>query len=251
MNQSSLSKLIKPILAILVVVLLVRWCTSSLGSVITLPGGMGGSDSDGSGGWFSPKENTGGTTSGNDVTLDIKDLERELGIGTEKNQSPTINIPSSTPSTTSTTTSTAPLSFKGIPMTGSLSAFGQELAKAGFRSAGNGTFTGEFAGYSGCKITPSGSNPVQEVRVDFPVISDWNALEKAYDDLQASLTQKYGMEPKTSTGSNLAVYDLPNGTISLDADVKNQSTWHVILTYANNPSVTLNTNAGRNPIDDL
>ena len=247
MNQSSLSKLIKPILAVLVVVLLVRWCTSSLGSVITLPGGSGGGSSEGSGGWFSPKEKTNEGSTVNDVTLDIKDLERELGIGTEKNQSPTINIPSST-STTSTSSST-PLSFKGIPMTGTLSAFGQELAKAGFRSNGNGTYTGDFAGYSGCKITPSGNNPVQEVRVDFPVISDWNALEKAYDDLQASLTQKYGMEPKVNR--NLAVYELPNGTISLDADVANQSTWHVILTYSNNPSITLNTNSGRNPVDDL
>ena len=134
-------------------------------------------------------------------------------------------------------------------MTGSLSAFGQELVKAGFRSNGNGTYTGDFAGYSGCKVTPSGSNPVQEVRIDFPVISDWNALEKAYDDLQASLTQKYGMEPKVNR--NLAVYELANGTISLDADVANQSTWHVILKYSNNSTVTLNTGSGRNPIDDL
>ena len=237
--------IIKLILAVVVVFLLVRLCTSSFGSVITLPGGMGGSDSDGSGGWFSPKEKTNESSTVNDVTLDIKDLERELGIGTEKNQSPTINVPSST-STTSTSSST-PLSFKGIPMTGTLQNFGQELVKAGFRSAGNGTYTGDFA--SGGKITPSGSNPVQEVRIDFPVISDWNALEKAYDGLQASLTQKYGMEPKVNR--NLAVYELPNGTISLDADVANQSTWHVILKYSNNPTVTLNTNSGRNPIDDL
>ena len=243
--------IIKLILAVVVVFLLVRLCTSSFGSVITLPGGMGGSDSDGSGGWFSPKEKTNESSTVNDVTLDIKDLERELGIGTEKNQSPTINIPSSTSTTSTSTSSSTPLSFKGIPMTGTLQNFGQELVKAGFRSAGNGTYTGDFAGYSGCKITPSGSNPVQEVRIDFPVISDWNALEKAYDGLQASLTQKYGMEPKTSTGSNVAVYDLPNGTITLDADVANQSTWHVILKYSNNPTVTLNTNSGRNPIDDL
>ena len=240
--------IIKLILAVLVIFLLVRLCSSTFGNVITLPGGMGGSDSDGSGGWFSPKEKTNDNSTVNDVTLDIKDLERELGIGTEKNQSPTINIPSS--NTTTSTSSSTPLSFKGIPMTGSLSAFGQELVKAGFRSNGNGTYTGDFAGYSGCKITPSG-NPVQDVRIDFPVISDWNSLEKAYDGLQASLTQKYGMEPKTSTGSNVAVYDLPNGTITLDADVANQSTWHVILKYANNASITLNTNSGRNPIDDL
>ena len=57
------------------------------------------------------------------------------------------------------------------------------------------------------------------------------------------------MEPNVNR--NLAVYELPNGTISLDADVANQSTWHVILKYSNNPTVTLNTGSGRNPIDDL
>ena len=113
------------------------------------------------------------------------------------------------------------------------------------------TTTGDFAGYSGCKITPSGNNPVQEVRVDFPVISDWDALEKAYDSLQASLTQKYGIEPQTSSGSNVAVYNLPNGTITLDADVKDRSTWHVILKYANSLSLATPGTLGRNPIDDL
>ena len=136
-------------------------------------------------------------------------------------------------------------------MTGSLSAFGSELVRLGYTKAGGGAYTGDFAGYSGCKITPSGSNPVQEVRVDFPVISDWDALEDAYDSLKASLTQKYGVEPKTSTDNNLAVYTLPGGTITLDADVKDRSSWHVVLKYANAlPTVTTGT-PGRNPIDDL
>ena len=240
--------IIKLILALVIVFLLVRLCTSSFGSVITLPGGMGGSESDGSGGWFSPKEKTNESSTVNDVTLDIKDLERELGIGTEKNQSPTINIPSSTSTTSTSTSSSTPLSFKGIPMTGTLQNFGQELVKAGFRSAGNGTYTGDFAGYSGCKVTPSG-NPVREVRVDFPVISDWDALEKAYDNLQADLTRKYGIDPVVNR--NLAVFNIPGGTISLDADVSNQSTWHVILTYANAATTTSTGTLGRNPIDDL
>ena len=100
-------------------------------------------------------------------------------------------------------------------------------------------------------MTPSGNNPVQEVRVDFPVISDWDALEKAYDSLQASLTQKYGIEPITSTGSNVATYNLPNGTITLDADVKNQSSWHVILKYSNPATTASSGTLGSNPIDDL
>ena len=242
------SGLLKLIVAAVVLFFLVKLCSQNFGSVITLPGGSGGSSSEESGGWFSPKGQTGSSSTSN-IDPDIEDLERELGIGTKKGSSTTTNTTTTT--TTTTTSSSSPLTFKGIPMTGTLSAFGNELVKAGFRSAGNGTYTGDFAGYNGCKITPSGSNPVQEVRVDFPVISDWDTLEKAYDSLQASLTQKYGMEPRTTANSNLAVYDLPNGTISLDADVKDRSTWHVILTYANAPTLTMGTTAGRNAIDDL
>lgn len=245
-----MKKTIKLVLAIVVVFLLVRLCTSNLGSVITLPGGLGESSStttgsnETGGGWFSPKSNK--TVTDDDTPKDISDLERELGIGTDEKPSSTINLPSTTPSTTA---SSAPLTFKGIPITGSSTSFGTQLVNAGFRNNGNGTYTGDFAGYSGCKVTPSGSNPVQEVRIDFPVISDWNTLEKAYDALQASLTQKYGIEPKTSTNNNIATYSLPNGTITLDADVSNQSNWHVILKYAN--AATTNNSTVKNPIDDL
>ena len=248
-NQVGIKKIIRLVLTVAVLLLVVRLCTSNLGSVINLPGGLGqesSNDSEGSGGWFSPKGQTGGTTSNVDE-LDIKELEREMGIGTNKGPATT----TTTTTTTTTSSASSPLSFKGIPMTGTLSVFGTELVKAGFKNAGNGTYTGDFAGYSGCKITPSGNNPVQEVRVDFPVISDWAALEKAYDSLQASLTQKYGIEPQTSSGSNVAVYNLPNGTITLDADVKDRSTWHVILKYANSLSLATPGTLGRNPIDDL
>lgn len=243
MNQTGLKKIIRLILTVAVIFLVVRWCSSSFGSVIKLPGGLGKESSEeSSGGWFSPKEQNSGTSVNVD-DLDIKDLERELGVGSNRGTSSSTTIPSTAPS--------SPLSFKGIPMSGSLSAFGTELVRAGFKNAGNGTYTGDFAGYSGCKVTPSGSNPVQEVRVDFPVISDWDALEKAYDGLQASLTQKYGMEPRTTANSNVAVYDLPGGTITLDADVKDRSTWHVILKYTNALTTASTGTLGSNPIDDL
>ena len=250
--QNGLKKLLRLVITVAVIFLAVRWCSSQFGSVITLPGGSGGTignsektGSEGSGGWFSPKKQPSGTTSNQDP--DIEDLERELGIGKYQGQKPSTQTQTTqTPSTT--TTASAPLTFKGIPLTGSLSAFGSELVKAGFRNAGNGTYTGDFAGYSGCKVTPTG-NPVQEIRVDFPVISDWDALEKAYDNLQADLTRKYGIDPVVNR--NLAVYNLPNGTISLDADVSNQSSWHVILKYANASTTTSTGTSGRNAIDDL
>ena len=253
MNQSGLKKLLRLILAVAVIFLAVRWCSSSFGSVIKLPGGLGkestqGGTNDSGGGWFSPRDTKNEATTNRSLEEEVKELEREMGIGT--NNGTTRSTNTTTPSAT-TKSSTTPLSFKGIPMTGTLSAFGSELVKAGFKSAGNGTYTGDFAGYSGCKVTPSGSNPVQEVRIDFPVISDWDALEKAYDSLQASLTEKYGIQPQTATNSNVATYDLPNGTITLDADVKDRSTWHVILKYTNAYTASSNGTLGRNPIDDL
>lgn len=250
-----MKKIIRIILVLAVVLLAVKFCSDKFGSVISLPGGAGEETADDSGGWFRQKEKTEEKTvrkpENETVSSDeIKELERELGIGTDRGQTTTPKIPSTTTTTTTTTSATTPLSFKGIPMTGSLSSFGAELVKVGFRNAGGGTYIGTFAGYNGCTITPSGSSPVKEVRVDFPVITDWDALEKAYDSLQTSLTQKYGVDPRTSTNSNLAVYDLPNGTISLDADVSDRSSWHVILTYANAPSNS-QTPSARNPFDDL
>ena len=250
--QNGLKKLLRLVITVAVIFLAVRWCSSQFGSVINLPGGSGGTigssektGSEGSGGWFSPKKQPSGTTSNQDP--DIEDLERELGIGKYQGQKPSTQT-QTTQAPSTTTTASAPLSFKGIPMTGSLSAFGSALVNAGFKNAGNGTYTGNFAGYDGCKVTPSG-NPVQEVRIDFPVISDWDALEKAYDNLQADLTRKYGMDPVVNR--NLAVYNLPNGSISLDADVSNQASWHVILTYKNALTTTSTGTLGRNPIDDL
>lgn len=249
-----MKKLIRIILVLAVVVLAVKFCSDRLGSVISFPGSTSGGNNDENGGWFRQKEKT--EEKSEEKSLDkpysseeIKELERELGIGTGKPSSSSTNKTSTT--STASSASSTPLSFKGIPITGSLSSFGTELVKAGFRRNGDGTYTGDFSGYSGCKITPSGSNPVQEVRVDFPVISDWDALEKAYDALKEALTQKYGVAPKTSTDNNLAVYKLPEGTITLDADVSDRASWHVILTYANAPSTSLTTPSARNPFDDL
>ena len=252
--QNLLKKLLRLVITVAVIFLAVRWCSKQFGSVITLPGGSGdgtvGSgkgSSEESGGWFSPKKQNDRLTVNEDLIEDVEDLERELGIGKYKGQKPSTQ-PQTTQTPSTTTSASAPLTFKGIPLTGSSSAFGSALVKAGFKNAGNGTYTGDFAGYSNCKVTPTG-NPVQEVRVDFPVISDWGALEKAYDNLQADLTRKYGIDPVVNR--NLAVYNLPNGTISLDADVTNQSTWHVILKYANASTTTSTGTLGRNPIDDL
>ena len=194
-----MKKIIRLIVVLAVAYLAVKYCTDHYGNVISLPGGLGGNENteeSSDGGWFSPKKDSEKKTSDKDVPKDIKDLERQLGIGDDDEPTATINVPSTT---TKTATAADPISFKGIPIKGSLSAFGSELVKAGFKKDGNGTYSGAFFGYDGCKVTPVGNNPVREVRVDFPVISDWDSLEKSYDSLQASLTQKYGLSPRKET----------------------------------------------------
>ena len=252
MNRKSLLRLI---LIAVAAFFLVKLCTSNLGSVINLPGGSGGSGSstEDSGGWFSPKNNNESSSSstGNQSVEEMaREIERELGIGKGSKSGTGTQTQTQTQTGTVTTTSSSPLTFKGIPISGTLSDFGAKLVKAGFRNSGSGIYTGDFAGYSGCKITPMG-NPVYEVRVDFPVISNWDSLEKSYDSLQASLTQKYGLEPTLTEGTNVATYNVPGGSIILDADVKEQSSWHVILTYSSEPVSSSTGSLGRNPIDDL
>lgn len=245
-----MKKIIRIVIVLAVILLAVKFCSDRFGSIISLPGSSDGDNTEESGGWLRPKEKTEEKSLDKTISSEeIKELERELGIGTGKPSSSSSDKSSTTTAPTPSVSSS--LSFKGIPMTGTLSSFGTELVKAGFRRNGDGTYTGDFAGYGGCRITPSGSNPVQEVRVDFPVISDWDALEKAYDSLKDALARKYGKEPETSSDNNIAVYELPNGTITLDADVTDRSSWHVILTYANGQTTPVNTTSGRNPFDDL
>ena len=125
-----MKKLIRLVLAVVVVLLVVKLCTDKMGGVISLPGGLGGNGTEETGGWFGPKDKSDGTVSDKDVPKDIKDLERELGIGNDNNPPTTIDIPSTT-----STTSSVPLTFKGIPITGSLSSFGNERVNAGFKKS--------------------------------------------------------------------------------------------------------------------
>lgn len=262
-----MKKLLRLIILVLVVVFLFKLCSSSI-SISGLPGGMGGglgngssTESESNGGWLGQR-NSGDAgnaeygNSGKSIKDISKELEEQLGIGSgakankkvSKN-SDDLNVNSST-----TTNSSSHLAFKGVPINGSLSDFTKKLANAGYTRTGSNTLTGSFAGYDDCTITVYGDNPVQRVSVAFPVISNWNKLEASYDALQAMLTQKYG-EPETASNSNVATFHTSTGDVVLDADVRDQSTWHVILDYvdeANNSlGGSLTNSSNRNAIDDL
>ena len=96
-------------------------------------------------------------------------------------------------------TSNNHLTFKGIPITGTLEDFAQKMEAKGFRKISSATnfiaFEGEFAGYSECKIfvhkVPN-RNIVHKVVVFFPKESSWARLEEEYNKFKGMLTNKYG-----------------------------------------------------------
>ena len=74
-----MKKLIRLLVAIVAIVVLVRYCGDKFGNVISLPGGLGGATentTEDSGGWFRPKNNTtkDNTIDDNNTPKDIKDL---------------------------------------------------------------------------------------------------------------------------------------------------------------------------------
>ena len=91
------------------------------------------------------------------------------------------------------------LTFKGIPITGTLENFARELGAKGFENIYSDKscvgFKGEFAGYSGCNIyvfkVPN-RNIVYRVGVCLPEKSSWERLEEEYNKFKGMLTSKYG-----------------------------------------------------------
>ena len=91
------------------------------------------------------------------------------------------------------------LTFKGIPITGTVENFAQELEAKGVRKIRSGSFyvafEGEFAGYSDSEIYVSRDldrNIVYRVVVVFPKKSSWARLEEEYNKFKDMLTNKYG-----------------------------------------------------------
>ncbi len=91
------------------------------------------------------------------------------------------------------------LTFKGVPIDGTLSEYVAKMKNAGFRYIGaeDGTaiLQGDFAGFKDCTIgvsTLKSLNIVNQIAVIFPARKDWSSLENNYEHLKSMLTQKYG-----------------------------------------------------------
>ena len=111
------------------------------------------------------------------------------------------------------------LTFKGIPITGTIENFAQKMEDKGFRKIYSDKrrigFEGEFAGYSDCKIyvlkVPN-RNTVNQVIVCFPKERSWADLEKEYNQFKGVLTNKYG-EPT----SHSEIFKEGTSTVNDDA----------------------------------
>ncbi len=91
------------------------------------------------------------------------------------------------------------LTFKGVPIDGTLSQFSNQLVKKGFTKMfserGQAVLQGDFAGYKNCYVAVStldNEDLVYMVGVMFPDLDQWSLLESNYTKLKEMLTTKYG-----------------------------------------------------------
>ena len=90
------------------------------------------------------------------------------------------------------------LSFKGIPITGSMTEFCKKLSQKGFTKIGSrgniNMFSGNFTGRNstvGVGATDDGKS-VYSVVVLFDASDEWNVLVNTYDYYKEIYTRKYG-----------------------------------------------------------
>ena len=169
------------------------------------------------------------------------------------------------------------LTFKGVPIDGTLNEYVAKMKQAGFTHIGtqDGTaiLQGDFAGFKGCTIgvaTLKTTNKVNTIGVIFPEQDDWASLENNYAHLKSMLTEKYG-EPsdcvETFQGSILpqtdndklyelkmdrctwyTTYSTPKGDIQLSMENQSAISCYVLLRYFDK----INTDAVRKQaMDDL
>ena len=91
------------------------------------------------------------------------------------------------------------LSFKGVPIDGTLGDYVSKMKQNGFTelSKENGTslLSGDFAGYKDCIVgvsTLKQKDLVCKIGVFFPEKDTWSTLFGNYSDLKEMLTEKYG-----------------------------------------------------------
>lgn len=95
--------------------------------------------------------------------------------------------------------SSAHLTFKGVPIDGTLNAYVSKMEKNGFTHVGTedgvSMLKGDFAGYKNCIVgvaTLKDKDLVSKITVIFPECDTWSSLSSDYFSLKEMLTEKYG-----------------------------------------------------------
>ena len=168
----------------------------------------------------------------------------------EDNSSPTENVSENITKYEDNKTKTSNsnhLTFKGVPIDGTLEDFVSEMEKAGFtyiaEENGAAVLQGDFAGFKKCNIyvaTLHGMDIVNAITVIIPCRDDWSDIEQKYRMLNELITEKYGepaentekfyrrLTPRTNQDKLIAlasdncdfktVYDTPKGKITVFMD---------------------------------
>lgn len=152
------------------------------------------------------------------------------------------------------------MTFKGIPIDGTITDFTTKMKQKGFAHLGTkdgmALFTGEFAATKDCTVgvvSSKTTNVVSKVAVFFPECDTWSRLYGNYSQLKAMLTQKYGeptenierfdgySEPRDDNSRMhevrmdrcvyISTWETPNGDIELAIDHADFSSCFVRLSY--------------------
>ena len=158
------------------------------------------------------------------------------------------------------TDTTAHMTFKGVPIDGTLNEYVSKMQQSGFTLIGTedgvAMLKGDFAAYKDCIIgvaTLKGKDLVSKITVIFPNRETWATLASNYFNLKELLTEKYGepsevvekfdtySEPRDDNskmhevGMNRCKYyttfALENGNIQLSIGNDSFSSSFVMLSY--------------------
>lgn len=152
------------------------------------------------------------------------------------------------------------LTFKGVPIDGTLSDYVQKMKQKGFDFLGTedgiAILTGDFAAYKGCTIgvaTLKQKDLVSKITVFFPNCETWTGLANNYFSLKDMLTEKYGKpadvtekfqgyseprddnsrmhEVKMDRCKYVTTFETPKGNIQLYFGHDNLLNCYVMLSY--------------------
>ena len=114
------------------------------------------------------------------------------------------------------------MSFKGVPIDGTLNEYVAKMKQSGFQYFGaeDGTalLNGDFAGYKNCHVavtTLKKIDLVHKIGVIFPNQETWSRLSSNYSDLKQMLTEKYG-----NPNDEAELFDVKPFQLPLDDNMK-------------------------------